>query len=255
MPPVIALLGCVVFVLVLLRQEAKESMGVTRYLWVPTVWFLLTCSRPLGLWLGMGGATIEEGSPVDRVFLTVLFVVALIVLNKRRFIWSVAFHEHKWLALLVGLMLVSTSWSDTPFISSKRWFRETIAVMICLSVLSEPKPRLSVLSLLRRVIYICVPFSYVLIHYFPEYGKIYVHREGVEMWTGVAMHKNSLAQVCLISFLLISWRFATRTTDPAHLRPPNARCTSTSSSCSLPWRCSWGPITVSRIAQRHCSLR
>lgn len=211
MPPSIALLGCVLFVLVLLRQEAKESAGgVTPFLWVPTVWFLITASRSLGLWLGTGGATIEEGSATDRMSLFVLFVIALATLMARQFPWSTTLRDQKWVVMLLAFMLLSCVWSDTFFISFKRWFRDAIAVVMCMCVLSEPRPRMAIESLLRRVIYICIPFSYVLIHYFPEYGKIYVHTEGVEMWTGVTLHKNQLAQLCLISFLLISWRIATR---------------------------------------------
>jgi exopolysaccharide production protein ExoQ len=209
MPAPLALLGCLVFVILLLRQESKQSVGVTSYLWVPTIWFLLICSRPLALWFGVGGETNEEGSPWDRVFLTGLFVVAVVRMNSRQFPWAIALREHRSLVVLIGFMFVSMAWSETPLITLKRWFREgLIAVTICLSVLSEPSPRGATESIIRRIIYICIPFSYILIHYFPQYGRMYVHREGIEMWTGVTGHKNQLAQLCLISFLYISWKIA-----------------------------------------------
>lgn len=182
---------------------------MTPYLWVPTLWFLLIFSRPFALWFGSGGATIEEGSADDRIALLAFFVIALTALIRRRFDWSAALRAQIWVALLLGFMLVSTVWSEAPFISFRRWFTAVIAVTMVLSVQSEPLPRLAIESLLRRVVYICVPFSYLLIHYFPQYGKIYVHTQGVEMWTGVTIHKNSLAQLCLVAFLLLAWRIVT----------------------------------------------
>lgn len=210
MPPILALFACVLFVLVLLHQESKESIGVTRYLWVPTIWFLIVASRSLALWFGTGGATNEEGSIVDQWVMFSLFGIALATLIKRRFAWSVALREHRWLAFLLGFMLLSTIWSKMPFISFRCWFTYLIAIIMVLSVQTEPRPRVAAESILRRMVYICIPFSYLLIHYFPQYGKVYVHTQGIEMWTGVTIHKNSVAELCLIAFLLILWRIATR---------------------------------------------
>jgi exopolysaccharide production protein ExoQ len=213
MPAPIAFLGCLAFVLFMLRIEHKESKGVTAYLWVPTLWFLLTFTRPLALWFETGGETIEQGSPLDRIFLLFLFAVANITLFRRRSTFSMNLGAMKWVLLLLGYTLVSTVWSEIAFISFRRWFTMAIAVLIILSVHSEPFPRIAVESILRRMAYICVPFSYVLIHYFPDYGKIYVHNEGVEMWTGVALHKNSLSQLCMMAILYLVWRIVTRWKD------------------------------------------
>lgn len=219
MPRIVALWGCIAFVFVLLRRESKESDGVTNYLWVPTIWFIMTSSKPLALWFSVGGRTNEEGSPLDEVFLMVLFMIAIVTMIKRRFAWSVVIHEYFWLAMLLAIMFFSAVWSEIPFISARRWFREgVIPVTMCLSVLSEPSPRASVESLIRRAIYVCIPFSYLLIHYYPEYGRIYVHRQGIEMWTGVTGHKNQLAALCLTSFLYNAWRIAVRKTNSIQLQ-------------------------------------
>jgi exopolysaccharide production protein ExoQ len=211
MPGPVALFGCVLFVLVLLRRESKEStIGVTNYLWVPTAWFLILATRSLAMWFGTGGATIEEGSVVDQVVNFGLFGLALATLIKRHFIFSAALRANKWLAFMLAFMLLSTLWSEISFVSFRRWCTYAIALIMILSVQTEPQPRVAAESILRRIVYICIPFSYLLIHYYQQYGKIYVHTEGIEMWTGVAIHKNSLAELCLISFLLLIWRLATR---------------------------------------------
>ena len=208
MPPELALLGCTAFVLVMLRVDRKEAVGVTWFLWVPTLWFLLIFSRPLSLWFGTGGSTNEEGSPFDQVFLLTLFFIALVVVGRRQFSWANAFRNNRWVLCLLMFSLLSVLWSEISFISFRRWVTAAIAIVMILSVHSEPCPRAAVESILKRVIYICVPFSYILIHYYPDYGKIYVHNIGSEMWTGVAIHKNSLAQLCLVSILFLVWRMS-----------------------------------------------
>lgn len=113
--------------------------------------------------------------------------------------------------LLIGYMLVSCLLTIEPFISFKRWTRGgLIPIVMAFIVATESDPRKALESLFRRTIYILIPFSYILIHYFPEYGRIYVHRQGLLMWTGVALHKNSLAQFCLFAAFFLVWTFIRR---------------------------------------------
>ena len=79
MPPLLALCICTVFVLFMLRLDRKQSPEVSFALWIPTFWILLTFSKPLSIWFQSGGATIEEGSPLDRVFLTALVFLGIII--------------------------------------------------------------------------------------------------------------------------------------------------------------------------------
>src|SRR5438105_1296696 len=143
MPREIALLACLIFVFVLLRQEAKDAVGVTSYLWVPTIWFLILASRSLGLWFGMGQQTIEQGSQLDQVVNLGLAGIALATLNKRRFDWSAAIRQSRWLIVLLAFMLVSTLWSDITFVSFRRWVTYAIAVIMIYSVKTEPLPRVA----------------------------------------------------------------------------------------------------------------
>lgn len=205
MPSALALLLCTIFVLFMLRLDRKQSPEVSFALWIPTIWMLLTFSKPLGIWFQSGAATIEEGSELDRAFLTALLCLGLIILAKRRFNWSNGIGENIWLILLIGYMLVSCLWSDIPFISFKRWSKEFIAVIMAFVVATEPDSRKALESLFRRIIYITIPFSYILIHYFGEYGREYVHYEGVLMWTGVTLHKNQLGQLCLFAAFFLIW--------------------------------------------------
>ena len=207
MPSSLALLICTIFVLFMLWTDRKQSPEASFALWIPTIWMLVILSKPLGIWLQSGAANIEEGSQLDRVFQTVLLCLALIILAKRKFDWSNAIKENTWLILLIGYMLFSCLWSDDPFISFKRWSQELIAVAMAFVVASEPNPRKALESLFRRTIYILIPFSYICINYFPEYGRMYIHHSGDLMWIGVAMHKNSLAQLCIFTIFFLIWTF------------------------------------------------
>ena len=210
MPPPLALLLCTIFVLFMLRLDRKQSPDVSFALWVPTIWMLLIASKPLALWFQSGAATMEEGSALDRVFLIALLCLGLIILAKRKFNLSNAIKKNIWLMLLIGYMLVSIIWSEMPFISFKRWVRELVAVVMAFVVATEPEPRQALQSIFRRTIYVVIPFSYILIHYFPEYGRQYSHWSGALMWIGVSTQKNGLARFCLFTAFFLIWTFIRR---------------------------------------------
>lgn len=210
MPPQLALAICTIFVLWLLRLDHKQAPNVSPALWIPTIWMLLIASKPLAVWFGTAGQDIESGSPLDRAFLLVLLCLGLIVLGARRFSLSSAIEQQKWVILILTYMLISIIWSDIPYISFKRWIRELVAVVMAFLVSSEKTPRDALQTIFRRTIYVLIPFSYILIHYFPVYGRMYAHWSGELMWTGVALHKNSFGRLCLLAAFFLIWTLITR---------------------------------------------
>jgi exopolysaccharide production protein ExoQ len=196
-------------VLVLLHFERRASGNATKALWIPSLWMLYVASRPLGNWLRQS-TSMEEGSPTDRAFLIVLMLAALVVLARRKFdLWG-AIKENKLLLILVGFMLISILWSNIPFISFKRWTRQVAALLMVLVVLSEPSPRCAIETVLRRMIYITIPFSLVLIKYYSIYGRYYNPFTGEELWKGVAQTKNTLGIVCIIAGFFLIWTLIRR---------------------------------------------
>ena len=207
MPPALALAICTVFVLYLLRLEQQLARNTSGVLWMPTVWMLVIASKPLGTWFGSGGG--EEGSPLDQYFLIALICLGVWTLTSRNFKWSRAMRANPWVVLLIGYELASVLWSDIPFIAFKRWIRELIAVIMAFVVLTERDPVQAMQSLFRRTIYILIPFSLVLIKYFPEYGIQY--RElGGQMWIGVTLQKNGLGRLCLVATFYLIWTLVRR---------------------------------------------
>ena len=107
-------------------------------------------------------------------------------------------------------MLVSILWSDMPFISFKRWIRELTAIVMALVVMTEQDPRLAMQVILRRTVYILIPFSLLLIKYFPDYGVEYGRWSGERMWVGVTLQKNALGRLCIVSAFYLVWTFIRR---------------------------------------------
>lgn len=211
MPPQLALALCTVFVLFLLAIERRSSREVSAAVWIPTIWMMMMASRPLAIWFGIAPSHVveyggnESGSALDRWTLTVLDVLAIIIFIRRRFDWLGTLRRHKWLVVLLAYMFVSTFWSDLTLIALRRWVRETIALTMALYLMSERNPRQALASVLRRSAYILLPFSLVLIKYYPVLGRAYGRWSGVEMWTGVTGQKNLLGRLCMISAFFLLW--------------------------------------------------
>jgi exopolysaccharide production protein ExoQ len=211
----VALLLCTAFVLFLLGVEKRASRGVSLAAWIPTAWTLIAASRPLATWL-VGPVHVtggnESGSVLDRWTLIGLAVMGIVVLARRRFDWLGAMRRHGWLLALLGYMFLSTFWSKITLIAMIRWARECVAIIMALVMMSEANPRQALASLFRRCAYILLPFSFVLIKYYPALGRRYGTYSGTEMWTGVTGQKNELGRLCMISvfFLLMAlylrWR-------------------------------------------------
>ena len=210
LPPTLALVLCLAFIYFMLRLERRQSTDVSRVLWVPTIWMLVTASKPLGAWLHVRSTNPEQGGTLDLVFQAALILVAIVILSRRHFDWSGTIRKNAWLMAFVAFMLLSVLWSDFPWLSFKRWGKELLAVLMAFIVLSEPSPRRAMESIFKRMTYILIPLSPVLIKYFPEYGRLYTPWSGEVMWTGVANHKNSLASLCIISATFLIWSLVRR---------------------------------------------
>jgi len=205
----LALIAFTVFVFVLLRFDRKQASGVTKALWIPTVWILYIGSKPLNRWFPSSGATVES-SPLDRGFLIMLLFASLWILIRRHLPVAEVIRKNKPLMILFAFMTISVIWSSAPGESLARWVREILAVAMALVVISEPSPRQAVESLLRRITYVLIPYSVLLIKYFPYYGREYGRWTGEVSWVGVTLQKNGLGRLCLIAMLYLLWTFIRR---------------------------------------------
>lgn len=171
---------------------------------------LISGSRPVGRWFDFGasiggGASVEEGSVLDRFILSGLILIALYVIYRRKPNYSIIIKNNSWLLLVYIFIGFSILWADFPYISFKRWVRVCGAVVMAVLVLSEKRPYQALESVFRRVAYILIPFSILLIKYFPFFGVEFNRWTGGRMWVGVSLQKNGLGQICTISASILIW--------------------------------------------------
>jgi len=208
MNPTLALAIWFVLVLALfVFDPAKYTKAPA--LWVPVIWMSFLGSRSPAMWLGTSGATdaaqaLEQGNPVDRTIFSLLTLAAFTILVSRSFPWRKFLAQNFALASFVAFGLLSVAWSDFPLASFKKWFRDMGVWMAVLVVLSDPRPLDAVRSVLRRVFYLLVPLSIILIKYYPNLGKAFSQWGGQE-YTGVSTSKNMLGLVCLVSGIFFFW--------------------------------------------------
>lgn len=209
MPPILALIFCLGFVIVLLYFERRQNPTASFALWIPTVWMLICGSRPLGHWfeLNLSDTSPEAGSPIDRYVLSTLILLSILVVYMRRVDWSSTLKNNRSLIFLYLFLGISILWSDIPDVSARRWIRLLGAIPIAMVVLSERSPLAALESIFRRVAYVLLPFSVLFIKYYPHWGVTYGRWSGLPSWKGVTLGKNALGQLCAISIIFIIWAY------------------------------------------------
>jgi exopolysaccharide production protein ExoQ len=206
MPPLLALVLCVCVSVWLIRFHRKRELSVTPAAWIPTLFFLIVGSRPLGLWFHTGSVVNDgdflEGSPLDRMFYLSLIIAAFVVLVNRGFSWRSFWAENKPLLCLYLYWVISTTWSDFPLIALKRVIKDFSVVVMVAVFCSEPDPLQSLKACAIRCASILLPASVLVIKYFPHLGRAYT-RAGGQMITGVTTQKNSLGELVLFCSMFI----------------------------------------------------
>jgi O-antigen ligase len=76
--------------------------------------------------------------------------------------------------------------------------------------LTDDKPYQAMLVVLRRVAFVLVPLSVLFVKYYPAYGRTYNRWTYQPMYTGAALHKNGLGQICLVAGIVFGWTMLKR---------------------------------------------
>ena len=217
MPPTLALLLWIVLLLALLCFDPARDSNTSLALWVPLIWMFIVGSRLPSQWsggaFGMAAEALEEGDAVDRSFFLVLILLSLMVLISRSFRWVDFFAHNITLLAFLSFALLSIIWSDFPFVSFKRWFRDLGSYLMILVVLSDNRPVDAVRTLLRRFCYLLVPLSILLAKYYPGLAIRYSVWTGGPEYVGATTSKNMLGVACLISGIFLFWDTVTRWSD------------------------------------------
>ena len=208
MPPTLALFLTIAFVVYLFRRDMRERPPVTGALWIPLVFMLIIGSRLASEWLGFGGATdLAEGSPLDSAVFLALEIAGIVVLVQRRVSFSTVTTLNVAMTVFLAFGLISIVWSDFPYVAFKRWFKVLMHPIMVLVLATEPDPREALIRLIKRAAYVLVPFSIMLIKYYPETGRGFSEWTGDAFNVGVTSNKNALGYLCFLLTLFFAWQF------------------------------------------------
>jgi exopolysaccharide production protein ExoQ len=217
MPPTVAIAVWLILLLGLLWLDPSKIRGTSWTLWIPIAWMSIEESRLPSQWLGYRVSSvvqaIEEGNPVDRAILFGLIVLAVGVLISRSFKWGEFFARNFSLTAFLIFALISVVWSDFPFIAFRKWFRDLGDYLMILVVLSDAMPLEALRTFLRRLYFLLIPLSVVMIKYYPQLSMQYNQWTGAPEYIGVSTSKNTLGALCMMSGIFFFWDTLTRWSD------------------------------------------
>jgi len=209
MAKLIASLCCIIGIAGLFRLDREKNARVSKAVWIPIIYLLIICSRPVSLWLGLAPPNSEDGiysSPVEAVINFVLLALALLVLTYRSRKVSPLLRGNGPVLLFYSYAAVSMLWSDFPFVTLKHWTKGVEDVAMVLLVLTDSDPVMAMRRILTRAAFILIPVSPVLGRYYPDLGRVFT-KGGEPEFVGVTVQKNQLGQTCLILGLGALWCF------------------------------------------------
>lgn len=209
LPPNVALVLTIAFILFLFRRDIRERPDVTGALWLPLLWILLIGTRSPTQWLSlsgfMQGASMEEGNPLDASVYFILIAAGFYVLNKRQVSLSEIFRNNGWLMAFLLYCFIAILWSDFPLIAFKRWIKVLGHPIMVLILLTEPDPGSAIVRLMKRSAYVFVPLSILFIKYYPDWGRAFDAWSGTAMNCGINTNKNELGWMCMILGFFVFW--------------------------------------------------
>jgi O-antigen ligase len=218
MPPVVALCLAWICALAFLKFDPPlAGRKISPATWIPTIWLLIVCSRPVANWFavqdtnrsrtaGLNPAEVySDGTPLDRNIFLTLIILGICVLLSRRIKWGEVIRKNKWLVLFAAYGLVSVLWSDFPLVSFKRWVKLGGIVIMGLIIATEAHPTEAFRRVFARVTYVLIPLSIVLIKYYGAYGRRFNPHTGFMTVTGVTTQKNELGLLCMLAAIFLVW--------------------------------------------------
>jgi O-antigen ligase len=187
-------------------KEARTSKA----LWIPILWLMINGSRPISLWFQSGptiGDEYADGSPMDAAVFGMLLAVGLVVLGRRWKQVDSLLRNNPAILLFLAYCLASTLWSDSSFVSFKRWIKSLGDVVMIVIVLTDPNQHAAIRRFLSRVGYILIPVSILFIKYYPDLGRSYNRWTWIPQYSGVTTFKNLLGMITLVCALGTLWCF------------------------------------------------
>jgi len=212
MSPTLATLFYTCGVAALFYLDYNKTVKTSKALWLPVAYLWIIGSRPLSIWLGIGppsGADVQlKGSPIDGAFFQLLLVAAICVLVVRGSC-VVNFITKSFpipILLYFVFCLLSVIWSDYPAASLKKWIKSVEDLVMILVIVTDAQPTIALRRLFSRLGFILLPYSLLLIKYYPGLGRFYGFWDGAQVNVGVTTDKNFLGVITFVLSLGAAWR-------------------------------------------------
>jgi exopolysaccharide production protein ExoQ len=213
MPSSLASCLCIAIILWLLYRSCRTSRYSSSALWLPFLWFGIMASKNLACWIpggadSAGTSTALEGSPIDRNVSFAMILLGGVILLQRSIDWGMLFKQQRWIWVLAIYLLISVGWSDFPFVSFKRWFKDFGNIVMILLIITDREPSKAVQRVLSVCPYVLVPLSVLFVKYYADIGRYYDQWLGTVSYCGVTTNKNALGALAMLSGLFLLWRLA-----------------------------------------------
>lgn len=207
------------------RDRASRGRGarISPALWIPTIWMLINGSRPVSQWLHPGSAAqlslqSTESSPLDAAIFGLLMLAGLVVLNFRVRRAGDLLRRNLPVILFFGYCAVSIFWSGYPFIAIKRYSKAIGDLAMVLVVLTDADPLAAIQCFFKRVTFILLPVSALLIYFYPGLGTAFDPLDRVTMYVGVTTFKNLLGMILMVCGISSVWCFLGAYEDAQRMR-------------------------------------
>jgi len=201
------------------RDVVGRGVRISPTLWIPTVWMLINGSRPVSQWLHPGSAeslTMQsaEGSPMDAAIFGLLILAGIAVLNFRTRRTGDILLRNLPILLFFCYCAISIFWSDYPFVALKRYSKAIGDLVMILVVLTDANPLAAIQCFFKRVTFILLPLSALLIFFYPGLGTAFDPVDRVTMYVGVTTFKNLLGMIAMVCGISSVWSFLCAYEDP-----------------------------------------
>lgn len=211
--------GLILGLFYLAREKDRRT---SRALWIPVIWLLLVCSRPVSMWLHINREVTlsdqyTEGSPLDATVYGLLILAAGLTLNRRAAQLKQFLKVNLPVLLFFAYCALSVAWSDNPAIAAKRCVKAIGDVLMILVMITDAEPDLALRRMFGRIGFVLLPLSILFIKYFPSMGSAYNPSDRVMMYFGVTTFKNLLGVLCMFCGLGALWSLLRANQDRALL--------------------------------------
>lgn len=209
----IATIICIAGIIGLFYLDRDRKLRTSKALWIPLIWLMIHCSRPVSAWINGGVISsvtslevYTEGSPIDAAAHGILIVAGLLILSLRLRQVGRFLRGNTALLLFFAYCALSIAWSDQPLVALKRWIKEVGDIAMVLVILTDLNPQAAIKWVFSRTAFVLLPLSVLFIRYYGAIGRGYSRDWGV-FAIGVTTFKNELGAICLVFGLVSLWSF------------------------------------------------